>query len=140
MNRERKIQFGGGLLSVVTVLVILLLSVFGALALTAASSRTKLADRAEAAAATYYAAEKVCAEAAAEVSVLLDAGKNAEHLCQVQETENGQLLTFVSPIDDNRQLEMTYLVSESGSMTLLKKVSVTVTRWEEDFLDVWTGE
>ena len=139
MNREEKARFGGGLLSVVMVLVILLLSVFAALAMTASFSRTRLADRAETAAAAYYAAEKECAEKAAEVSGLLANGEDLKGLCEIQQSPDGQLLVFISPIDENRQLEMVYLAGEDGSMTFLKKTSVTVTRWEEDFLDVWTG-
>lgn len=137
---ERKTGFGGGLLPVVMVLVILLLSVFGVLAVASSSSRTRLADRAETAAAAYYAAERNCAETAAEAASLLAEGKDPEGLCEVQATADGRLLTFVSPIDENRQLEMIYLAGENGRMTFLKKTSVTVTQWEEDFLDVWTGE
>lgn len=137
---ERKTGFGGGLLPVVMVLAILLLSVFGVLAVASSSSRTRLADRAETAAAAYYAAERNCAETAAKAASLLAEEKDPEGLCKVQMTADGRLLTFVSPIDENRQLEMIYLAGENGRMTFLKKTSVTVTQWEEDFLDVWTGE
>ena len=139
MSGRRTFRFGGGLISVFMVLLVLMLSTFAALSWMTASSEEKLASRAEQAASDYYRAVGAAAQDAGQAAFFAERG-DSESLAALGELD-GNILTLVHPVDDRRQLRTVYRIGKSAPyLSLLSQTVESTAEWEEESLNLWTGE
>ena len=139
MSGRRTFRFGGGLISVFMVLLVLMLSTFAVLSWVTASSEEKLADRAERAASDYYRAVGAAAQDAGQAAFFAEQG-DSEGMAALGELD-GDILTLVHSVDDRRQLRTVYRIGKSAPyLSLLSQTVESTAEWEEESMNLWTGE
>ena len=140
-----------GMISLLTVLILLLLTAFAVLSYTTAQAEARLTEKNITAAIDYYAADNEAEAlffAAAEAAETTDSAEACADMIQTSTpcsltaayTQDEITLTGAIPIDDARQLAITLCVREKdGRVTVanpVRRVESTAV-WEDEGLIVW---
>ena len=122
---KKKASFGTtmGVSSIIAILVILVLVVFSALAITTSKADLRLSQKTSDGVKAYYEADSVAEDRMAEVAAVASSGSGnwAQELSgagyTVSPADGGTLIEYTVPIDDNRNLNVRLFADESGKLT-----------------------
>ncbi len=131
MRKQHSMPVVGGS-SLLVIFAVLTLTIFALLSISTAQAGTRLSRQSTQAVYAYYEAD---AKAEAIFSQLRS-GTIPDGVCI-----NGEIYTYVCPISDTQELQVTIRRNNDNSFSVLQWQSVSTAKWQADEnIDVWNGE
>jgi len=111
-----------GVSSIIAILVILVLVVFSALSITTSKADLKLSQKTSDGVKAYYDADSAAEDKMAEVSKAIKTSSDwradlARGGYTLSDSDEGTLIKYTVPIDDNRNLNVELLADSGGKLT-----------------------
>lgn len=132
---RKKRSFGTtmGVTSIIAILVILVLVVFSALSITTSKTDLVLSQKTSDSAKAYYIADSTAEERLAEIVGAINSGSGWQSkVSDMDCTVDGNMVSFMIVVDENRNLEVNLRVASNGSITRELWQVVPSTEWVAD--------
>jgi hypothetical protein len=122
-----------GVSSIIAILVILVLVVFSALSIATSKADLLLSQKTSDSVKAFYAADASAEEMMASIAAEVDAGKDWEsRIAPFVSAVEGDLVSYVVVVDENRNLDVKLRVAPDGSLTRELWQVVPSTEWVAD--------
>ena len=126
-----------GVSSIIAILVILVLVVFSALSITTSKADLTLSQKSSAGVVAFYEADAAAEDRMAEVAAAIAKGGRWQHELSVQgfdvsTTSAGTLISYLVPVDENRNLRVELLAGKNGGLERSLWQVVPAKEWVPD--------